>query len=302
MNAMKSRRPGRQRGVVLVAVLWIAAALVLIVAGIGASAKGDVRAAGGFRDRVAATALADGAILMAARDLATAMPPPIAPVAGSYQVDGHAVTVEASPSSGWINLNSAGLDLLQALLTIRAGLADADAARLAAAIVDWRDRDAMQQDEGSEDDAYRTAGSPYLPFNGRFQAPEDVLQVLGMTFDVFDSIRDCVAVTGADGGGINPTAAPFPVLQILTGGDARLAASIVARRTEGEPLLDLSGLDGRFIDRSPATSYRLEAQVPMVDGRRLSRSVWLRFDRARRQAGAIRVLRRDPVTIRDGDV
>ena len=46
MNAMKSRRPGRQRGVVLVAVLWIAAALVLIVAGIGASAKGDVRAAG----------------------------------------------------------------------------------------------------------------------------------------------------------------------------------------------------------------------------------------------------------------
>ena len=302
MRAASVDRRRRQRGVVLVAVLWIVAALVLIVAGISASAKGDVRSADGFRSRIAATALADGAILLAARDLAAATGALSTPVVGRYQVDGRSVRVEVSPSSGWINLNAAGRELLQAMLVIRAGLAESDAAHLAAAILDWRDLDPAAQADGGEDDAYRAAGSPYLPFNGAFQAPEDLLQVLGMSFDVFDSIRDCIAVTGADGGGINPLAAPVQVLQILTGGDARRAAAIVARRAEGDPLLDLSALDSRFIDRAPAASYRLEAQLALPDGRRLSRAVWLRVDRARRGAAAVTVLRRDPVTVRIGDV
>ena len=212
------------------------------------------------------------------------------------------MAVEASPSSGWVNLNAAGRELLQAMLMIRAGLVERDAVRLAAAIVDWRDLDQMPQGDGGEDEAYQAAGSPYRPFNGGFQTPEDLLQVLGMSFDVFDSIKDCIAVTGADGGGVNPMAAPVEVLQILTGGDARLAEAIAARRAEGDPLLDLSALDGRFIDRAPAASYRLEAQVALPDGRRLSRVLWLRVNRARRGAGAVTVLRRDPVTVRSGDV
>ena len=251
MRPIPARPRHQQRGVVLVAVLWIAAALVLIVAGIGSSAKGEVRSADGFRQRIAATALADGAIMLAARDLAAAATPTNAPVAGAYRVDGRPVAVEASPSSGWVNLNAAGRELLQAMLMIRAGLVERDAVRLAAAIVDWRDLDQMPQGDGGEDEAYQAAGSPYRPFNGGFQTPEDLLQVLGMSFDVFDSIKDCIAVTGADGGGVNPMAAPVEVLQILTGGDARLAEAIAARRAEGDPLLDLSALDGRSTARRP---------------------------------------------------
>jgi len=285
----------RQRGIVLVAVLWIVAALVLLVSGMSYLVQVDVRSASSFRAEVEGQALADGAAMLAARDLLSAEKPATAVMTRQYLIDGRVVVAEIAPASGWIDINSAPVGLLKALFEVRAGLPPERAARLAAAVVDWRDPDHAVQPNGAEADEYASAGTAYRPRNDRFQAPEDLLQVLGMNFDVFDSIRDCITVAATGQGGVNAQAAPASVLSVLAHGDDRTVSRVLGRRAGDDPLQDLSGLDDTFLGGGQATAFRVFARIPRPDGSALTGAVWLRMERSGGAKRPVEILYRDPV-------
>lgn len=82
-----------QRGVVLVAVLWMVAALTMLVAGLSAAARSEVRGAGNLKERLLLEALADGAILMACRDYAASAPAQSLPLVQQVVLGGSAIEV-----------------------------------------------------------------------------------------------------------------------------------------------------------------------------------------------------------------
>ena len=74
---------------------------------------------------------------------------------------------------------------------------------------------------------YAAAGVSHRPRGGPFQYPEDLLQVLGVSYPLYDRVRGLLTVRGG-GAGIAPQAASEDVLTLLAGGDREQAARIAA--------------------------------------------------------------------------
>jgi general secretion pathway protein K len=108
------------------------------------------------------------------------------------------VTVQVWNESDRVNLNTASVPLLRALL-IQVGARPAQAEQLAGAIYDWRTTGPASQDGGPKAPRYQAAGLPYTPPNTPFVSVQDLADVLGMTPDVFNRLTDHVTVlTEAD--------------------------------------------------------------------------------------------------------
>lgn len=126
-----------------------------------------------------------------------------------------------------VQINRAGADELLRL-GVAAGLAHPAAARLADAILDWRDPDDLHRAQGAERAAYRAVDAAWAPKNGAFDAVEELAGVYGVTPVVYARLAPLLTVAGD--GRVNLNSAPAPVLATLPGIDAVAAAAIVARR------------------------------------------------------------------------
>ncbi|KRG82998.1 general secretion pathway protein GspK [Stenotrophomonas daejeonensis] len=98
------------------------------------------------------------------------------------------IEVRIVDESGKVDLNQADAGLLAALMRTQ-GVDDARARRLAAAIVDWRDPDPLQQPGGAEDADYAAAGLPYGAKDQPFESLAEVEQVLGMDRQTFARLQ-----------------------------------------------------------------------------------------------------------------
>ncbi len=146
-----------------------------------------------------------------------------APLSGAAQQYG--LTDEESR----ISINKASHDVLKNLLVEAGGVATVDAEAIADSIIDWRDPDDSLGKNGKESGYYEYLGEPYPCKNGDFEAPEELLQVGGMTRDIFDKIKDYITIYGT--GTVNINTAGFMVLVAL-GMDKSLADKIVAFREQ----------------------------------------------------------------------
>ncbi len=126
-----------------------------------------------------------------------------------------------------ININKASSDVLKNLLTEAAGVLSDDAEEIADSIIDWRDTDDSLSKNGKEKGYYEYLDEPYPCKNGDFEAPEELLQVAGMTREIFDKIKDYITIYGT--GTVNINTAGSMVLVAL-GMDKSLADKIVAFR------------------------------------------------------------------------
>ena len=133
-----SAKSGRCKGLALIMVLWIVAALSLLVVGMSQTVRGQVRAAQAVSEQVAAQALAEGAIALALqqRKAEGARPEGMAATRVSY--GGVEMQVLVQPLSGLISLNAAQPPLLSALLQVAGGVPEKQADQLAHAIDTWR--------------------------------------------------------------------------------------------------------------------------------------------------------------------
>jgi general secretion pathway protein K len=236
-----------QRGVALVAVLWVVAALSILVTGLVQTQRDEIRTSSSARVRLQADAVGQGAIHLVVQDLIGRNQRPERLSRSNIAYDGLQVQVEIQPLSGLVDLNIAPAPLLAALFAVNGGVEPAVAQRLAATVVAMRDA--------------RPAGPP-----PRFQAVEELLSVEGVDYDLYARLAHLVTTDSRGSGRINPLAAPQDVLLLLADGDQALADRIAADRDADAAGMDTTRLQAAFTDKSVSSRLRFRASVPLPDG------------------------------------
>jgi general secretion pathway protein K len=248
------RAPGKKntdQGVALIAVLWIVAALSILVTGIVQAQRDEVRLTSSGRLAVEASARGSAAIQLALQELASQSAPVASLKRAEIQYAGQTISVEVMPLNGLIDLNRAQEPLLTALFAV-AGQLNADrATALAKAVVESR------------------RPGPGRARGPRYEAVEDLLQLPGVDFDLYARLSAVVTTDSQAGGRVNPLAAPEDVLVVLAKGDVGLAARIAAQRDAGQVGIDTTNLTAEFLDNTGTSRLRLRAWVSLADGRRL---------------------------------
>lgn len=226
------RRPNR-RGAALLAVLWIIALLIGLVASVSLLLLQDVDLAATKRQAFRARLLAESA-------LALAMNPDIKPddpLLYRQVAEDEIYQVEFAGEDGLINPNV----LLQRedRETLRRifrawGLRDQDANVLIDRLLDWVDGDDFTRVQGGESKSYGRNG---LPFNRPFRSVEEMALVRGMEVveELYPGWRGWFSVYAS--GVLDVNEARPEILAAVTGADLRLAQNLRTQRV---------GRDGRL--------------------------------------------------------
>lgn len=249
-DAMRLHRRCEQ-GLALIAVLWIVAALSILVTGLGQTVRQKAQAVGTTRQSIAAQALGDAAVHTALQRLAALPAPPDGLVLDRVEHGGVPIVVSVQPLDGLIDLNNASAELLTQTLVVGAALAPPQAAQLAKRIIDWREQRS-------------TSGA-----SARFESVDDLLLVPELEYQVYADIKNLVTADMVGDGRVNPKSAGPDVLMVLARGDRALVDSFVAARQAARPGLDTTGFDARFVRAGGSASgrYWVSASVPMDERR-----------------------------------
>ncbi len=253
---MQNPAVGANRGVALLAVLWIVAALSILVTGMVQAQRDEVRLVSSGRQTVQGHAIANAAIQMVLQEMASRTEPLSRLSRRDVSYAGLTVAVEIIPINGLVDINRAPEPLLTALFTVAGGLAAARASALAKAVV-----------------AARLPGPGALR-GPRFEAIEDLLQIPGVDYSLYARLSALITTDAMGSGRVNAMAAPEGVLVVLSEGDAGRAARIAAARGAGDVGIDTTGLAAQFVDTAVTKRFKLVAHVPLTDGRLLL-STWL---------------------------
>ena len=260
----------RQKGVALVLVLWI---LLLVTISTGAytlTARMDQLEAhtvlSGTQARMAAEAGINLAVLsLRDPDELTRM----IPDGRSYYMafEGITVEVQVTDERGKMNANSADEEAYINLLTAN-GLDTTEAELLAAAIADWVDPDEIERANGAELESYEMAGISVGPANRGFVMVEEMLQVLGMSWDLYSAIAP--GLTVYSGSSVpDPAYAPMEALLALPDMTEEDARNFIAQRHSEESLseLDLTLPNGEVaMARGRGLTYSILAKATMPNG------------------------------------
>jgi len=256
----------RSRGIALIIVLWILVLLSITVGLYSVLARTETLQSRFLFDvtqaRYAAEAGLHRAVFeMRNPDLQTRWVPDGRPYLMEYA--GAVVEMKVTDESGRIDLNGAPAELLSEFLMSR-GLEQEAAWQLADAIEDWRDPDDLPRLYGAEIDEYDAEGYPYGPANAPFRSVDELQQVIGMSFELFQRLENLVTVHGR-GGRINPAFAPAEVIAGMPDITLEDAQMFVAERQQIHPadmtalmlptgqMVNLQGVGGVFSIRSRAT-------------------------------------------------
>lgn len=267
---MKQAGFKRQKGVALVLVLWI---LLLVTISTGAytlTARMDQLEAhtvlSGTQARMAAEAGINLAVLsLRDPDELTRM----IPDGRSYYVNFEGITVEVQVTDerGKLNVNAANEEVYIDLLTAN-GVDATEAELLAAAIADWVDPDEIERANGAELEAYEMAGLGVGPANRGFVMVEEMLQVLGMSWDLYRAIAPGLTVY-SDSGVPDPAYAPLEALLALPDMTEEDARNFIAQRHSEESLsgLELALPNGEVaMARGRGLTYSILAKATMPNG------------------------------------
>lgn len=218
----------RQGGFALLIVLLSMGLLALLAAWITRAGRTDSRVSLSLTEAEALQAAAEGAIVHAAFTAFAQGDPAFqaGPAIHRINVGGINVAVRLLNESDRVNLNTAPLTLLQALI-VGVGAPREQAVRLAAAIVDWRTRGVVARANGAKAPQYRAAGLPYDPPETPFLSVNELQFVLGMTPALFNALAPHLTVWTDD----DPDMSTHdPVV-----------AQALADSTNGSPLLGSAG-------------------------------------------------------------
>jgi general secretion pathway protein K len=254
----------KDRGFILVAVLWLLALLTLVALALTTSVRLDVRARGQLLRHAEAEALADGLTRLVALRLGDRDRRP--PAEAGIATDGtplrcsheqNLVEIAVNDVGGLVDINGASHSLIGWLL-LRVGVAPDRAGALAAAIVDFRDADDVPSvPHGAESAAYQAAGLGHGPKNAPFETIMELDQVLGMTATLLDRLRPLVTVYARQAG-IDPWRAPRELL---------IAASDVNGTGKAAP----ANVPSEFRMSSKGLAYRVVVRTSTSHGGRFAR-------------------------------
>jgi general secretion pathway protein K len=257
----------REQGIAIVAALWAAALLAIVILSVLQIVRADARLGRGREDVAQMNAVADAAVnitilaLMGPR----ASQPAVNGVPFTIAFDGREARVTVQDEAGKIDLNMArDVTLVQMLLD--AGLDTNAATALAARMVAWRGTKTAAQDADS-------AGH-----RQPFQSVQELQLVPGMTPDLYQSIAPMVTVYSQTAS-VDPAYSTLRIMNIFRAID-RNAESAWRRMEEVR-----TGL--RPPDPSPGVAvghaFTITAAVSGPDGARATRMATIRLTGQARQ-------------------
>lgn len=270
-----------ERGIALIAALWLTVLLTVIASGFAYSMRGEALAARNAISLAQARAAADGAVERVAFELSRPRGHPQAwsPNGTLHEwKDGEiAIAASAVDEAARIDLNAAAEPLLRGLLQNVGGL-DTDAAqRLVESILDWRDADELRRPNGAELPEYTAAGRKHGPTNASFASVGELQRVLGVTPALMARIADSLTVYSRRPG-INPETASRDVLLALPGITAeQVDAFIAARKAAREGGLPVPPLpQAQSLGGAAVPVWRIHAEATLPDGVTFARDAVVR--------------------------
>jgi len=193
----------RESGVVLILAVFAVALLAVLAVGITAAVRVELLASRTGLDRTQGLFLAEAGLARArallmyddpAVDTLTDAWGPLAeePIDLPQPLGDGFYRVRVTDACGRIDINEANYQMLMRLT---------DDADVTAAILDWRDKGSGVTVEGAEAEYYSALPLPYLPRDGEFQTPGELLLVRGVTPALYfgteerPGLRDLVTVS-----------------------------------------------------------------------------------------------------------
>jgi general secretion pathway protein K len=270
MRLLPHHRP-RDRGFIVVAVLWILAALSALVLIYLTFVTNTAVVVAASTDRVQSDALVTAGVELAAYQL-TAVGEEGRPSSGTFnaRMGAARVSVTFRSEAARIDLNAAPKGLLAGLI-IGLGGAPSNAADYADRILAWRAPLGAGEDD-AETSSYRTAGIAYAPRHAPFPAAEELWLVRGIPPLVVERMLPFVTAF-SNTASINIQDAAPQVLAALPGMTPERLQAVLSQR--GDPRLDprslVAGVEGATLAASKA--YRMTVVIDFDSGRRSASEV-----------------------------
>lgn len=233
---MRTMNPRRQRGIALVLVLWVLLLLTIMTASFSLMARMDRLEANTLLSGTQARFSAEAAINLAVLALRDPQEETRMLADGrvyQQEIDGILVEVSAIDERGKLDINATD-ELSLANLFVGHGVQPDEAELLAAAVLDWRDQDDMERVNGAEEEAYFSVGLQVGPANRPFIMAEELLQVIGMPYELFRRIEPGISVFSRSGEP-DPAFAPVEALMALPDLTYEEALNFVEERNSQQP-------------------------------------------------------------------
>lgn len=231
-------------GIALVAVLWLVAAMSVMLIGLQHVVRVEIQTAGQAQNGVASSGIADAAIRLTLQGMIASKS--VSEKAGrtaTVTVFDHEVKVQIVPLNGLIDLNNAPESLLADAYEYGGGLPKEESLRLAVLTVEARER--RGADAQTE----------------RLHAIEDLLRIPGLRYDTYAKIVSSVTTEIAGDGRVNPLAASSETLVILGRGDRIRALQLVESRLSNPESMDATTLTTQHIQMEPTSRVAISATV-----------------------------------------
>jgi general secretion pathway protein K len=255
------------RGFIVVAVLWILAALSALVLIYLTYVTNTAVVVAGSTDRVQADALVTAGVELAAYQLA-GVKEAERPTSGTFtaRVGAGKVSVTFRSEAARIDLNAAPKGLLTGLI-VGLGASPSNAAGYADRILAWRAANEAGEDD-PENSSYRTSGVAYLPRHAPFPASEELWLVQGIPPLVVEKMLPFVTVF-SNLASINILDAAPQVVAALPGMTPERLQALLSQR--GDAALDPRSLiamaGGEGVTLAGSTAYRVTVGTELGNGR-----------------------------------
>lgn len=266
---LRSGSHPRANGFIVVAVLWILAALSALVMIYLTYVTNTAVVVAGTTDRAQIDALATAGVELTAYRLGT-FQKELRPTSGRFRtrIGSGDVSVVFQSEASRIDLNSAPKELLAGLMA-GLGATASDAAGYADRIDAWRPPAAAAGDD-PESSFYRTSGVAYLPRHAPFPQTEELWLVYGIPMFLIERMLPFVTVFGG-GASINVQDAAPQVVAALPGMTPDRLQAVLSQRDD--PRADpksLAGLAGGGASLAGSGSYRITMGLALEGGRKTS--------------------------------
>jgi general secretion pathway protein K len=263
-------RINSQHGIALVLVLWALLLLTIVTGSFALMARMDRLEANALLTGTQARLSAEAAInlaVLALRDPADETRMRADGRVYQQEIDGILLEVSAIDERGKLDINATDELALANLFTGHGMELDA-AEMLAAAVMDWRDEDELERVNGAEEEAYLAAGLEIGPANRPFMMTEELLQVIGMDYELYRKLEPGITVFSR-AGEPDPAFAPVEALMALPDITYEEAVNFVEERNSQQPGESLgtelpNGLV--VMEQGRGVTYSIQARATMPNG------------------------------------
>ena len=187
----------------------------------------------------------------------------------AYELDYHGAIIEVmiTDERGKVDINSADEQTLTQLFFAN-GMDEVDAVDLAAAVLDWTDEDELTRPRGAEEGEYTAAGYELGPANRDFIMTAELLQVLGLSWELYKKMEPGLTVW-SNSNLPNPAYAPKEALLALPDMTEEDALNFVEQRHSQDGIGDqqLTLPNGQVaVAQGQGVTYSIVAKATLANG------------------------------------